>query len=218
MNFVQKRIPGLLAVLVLFSAIGSLTAADVNKIIKKVQNTYDDMDNLTASFVQVETFKLTGTQTETAGKIYIKEGKKYRFESEDQVVVTDGKSVWTYNNISKQLLIDHVRENSGALLPRDMLFKYPKNHYASLLGEEKDGSENVFVVRLDPKEDNAGFLSYVKLWIRDKTWLIQKIEAVDLNGNSSLYKIKNIDARTKLADSLFTYSAPAGAEVVDMRK
>lgn len=218
MNFVQKRIPGLLAVLILFSAIGSLTAADVNKIIKKVQNTYDDMDNLTASFVQVETFKLTGTQTETAGKIYIKEGKKYRFESEDQVVVTDGKSVWTYNNISKQLLIDHVRENSGALLPRDMLFKYPKNHYASLLGEEKDGSENVFVVRLDPKEDNAGFLSYVKLWIRDKTWLIQKIEAVDLNGNSSLYKIKNIDARTKLADSLFTYSAPAGAEVVDMRK
>ncbi len=217
-RFGLKKITSLCILLALFFSLNGLAAADVNKIIKKVQNTYDDMDNLTASFVQVETFKLTGTQTETAGKIYIKDGKKYRFESEDQVVVTDGKSVWTYNNLSNQLLIDNVRENSGALLPRDMLFKYPKNHYASLLREEKDGYRTIFVVRLDPKEDTSGFLSAVKLWIQDKTWLIQKIEAVDLNGNSSLYKITNIDNHTKLTDDLFTYSAPAGADVVDMRK
>ncbi len=218
MNIFFKKTMHLMLLLLLFSSTTRLAAADVNKIIKKVQNTYDEMDNLTASFVQVETFKLTRTQAETAGKIFIKDGKKYRFESENQIVVTDGKSVWTYNNISNQLLIDNVRENSGALLPRDMLFKYPKNHYATLLREETDGSKKIFVVRLDPKEDASGFLSSVKLWVRDKTWLIQKIEAVDLNGNSSLYKITNMDAQTKLADSLFTYSAPQGAEVVDMRK
>ena len=217
-SFIFKRITSLCILLTLFLGFSRLAAADVNKIIKNVQNTYDDMDNLTASFVQVEIFKLTGTQTETVGKIYIKGGKKYRFESDDQIVVTDGKSVWTYNNISKQLLIDYVRENSGALLPRDMLFKYPKNHYASLLREESDGTKKVYVVRLDPKEDTSGFLSSVKLWIQDKTWLVQKIEAVDLNGNSSLYKINDIDDQTKLPDKLFTYSAPADADVVDMRK
>ena len=218
MNIVYKKVTALFVLLMLLSGVSQLAAANVNKIIKNVQNTYDDMDNLTASFVQVETFKLTGTQTETAGKIFIKDGKKYRFESEDQIVVTDGESVWTYNNISNQLLIDNVRENSGALLPRDMLFKYPKNHYATLLKEETGGVKKVYVVRLDPKEDTSGFLSSVKLWVQDKTWLIQKIEAVDLNGNSSLYKITNIDHSTKLADDLFSYSAPAGADVVDMRK
>ena len=218
MNIVYKKVTALFVLLMLLSGVSQLAAANVNKIIKNVQNTYDDMDNLTASFVQVETFKLTGTQTETAGKIFIKDGKKYRFESEDQIVVTDGERVWTYNNISNQLLIDNVRENSGALLPRDMLFKYPKNHYATLLKEETGGVKKVYVVRLDPKEDTSGFLSSVKLWVQDKTWLIQKIEAVDLNGNSSLYKITNIDYSTKLADDLFSYSAPAGADVVDMRK
>ncbi len=216
MNIVYKKVTALFVLLMLLSGVSQLAAANVNKIIKNVQNTYDDMDNLTASFVQVETFKLTGT--ETAGKIFIKDGKKYRFESEDQIVVTDGERVWTYNNISNQLLIDNVRENSGALLPRDMLFKYPKTHYASLLREETGGVKKVYVVRLDPKEDTSGFLSSVKLWVQDKTWLIQKIEAVDLNGNSSLYKITNIDYSTKLADDLFSYSAPAGADVVDMRK
>ena len=57
--------------------ISSLSAADVNKIISKVQDKYDKMKYLTATFKQVETFKLTGSQTENVGKIYIA-GDKYR--------------------------------------------------------------------------------------------------------------------------------------------
>ncbi len=193
-------------------------AQDVNDIIENVQDTYDDMDNLSAQFVQVQTFKLSGNRTEAKGRIYIKDGKKYRFESEDQVIVTDGKDVWTYNAISQQLLIDHVRENSGAFLPRDLLFKYPKTHYATLLKTESGKKHKVFVIRLDPKEDSQGFLKNIKIWVEDKTWLINKIETTDLSGNSSLFMIKNMDYHTKISDDLFQFKAPEGADVVDMRQ
>ena len=141
--------PGILFILVILFVFGKthVLAQDVNDIIENVQDAYDDMDNLSAQFVQVQTFKLSGNQTETKGKIYIKDGKKYRFESEDQVIVTDGKDVWTYNAISQQLLIDHVRENSGALLPRDVLFKYPKTHYATLLKTEDGKKHKIFIIR-----------------------------------------------------------------------
>ncbi len=212
--------PSILFILVILFVFGKthVLAQDVNDIIENVQDTYDDMDNLSAQFVQVQTFKLSGNQTETKGKIYIKDGKKYRFESEDQAIVTNGKDVWTYNAISQQLLIDHVRENSGALLPRDLLFKYPKTHYATLLKTEKGKKHNVFVIRLDPKEDSQGFLKNIKIWVEDKTWLINKIETTDLSGNSSLFMIKNMDYHTKISDDMFQFKAPEGADVVDMRQ
>lgn len=193
-------------------------AQDVNKIIKNVQKTYDKLDNLSATFVQTETFKITGSQTETIGKIYIKDGIQYRFESDDQSIVTDGKNVWTYNQLSNQLLIDHVRENSGALLPRDLLFKYPKNHYATLIGEEGTKASKVFIVRLDPKEDHTGYLSSIKLWVKNKSWHIIKVEAFDLGGNSSRFEIQDMNTDTKIPTDYFSYSAPEGADVVDMRK
>ena len=126
--------------------------------------------------------------------------------------------MWTYNQISNQLLIDHVRENSGALLPRDLLFKYPKNHYATLIAEEGTKKHKVFVVRLDPKEEQSGFLSSIKLWIQDKSWHILKIETFDLGGNSSRFEIKDMDTKTKIPADYFNYTAPEGADVVDMRK
>ncbi len=207
----------ILLTVILFGKI-DLFAQDVNDIIENVQDTYDDMDNLSAHFLQRQTFKLSETLTETKGKIYIKNGKKYRFESEDQVIVTDGKDVWTYNAISQQLLIDHVRENSGAFLPRDLLFKYPKTHYATLLKTEPGKAHKQFLIRLDPKEDSQGFLKNIKIWVEDETWLINKIETTDLSGNSSLFIITNMDYHTKISDTLFQFKAPEGADVVDMRQ
>jgi len=201
---------------VLFFA-GSLIGADVNKIIKNVQKKYDKMDYLTATFKQIETFKLTGSQTEAVGKIFIADGEKYRFESEDQIIVTDGKSIWTYNAISKQLLIDNVREDSGALLPRDLLFKYPKKYFATLLSENKVDKNTVFVIRLDPKENVYGYIKSIKLWVTEKVWMVNKIETTDMNGNTSLFEITDQDNKTKISAQKFIFQADEDTEVVDMR-
>lgn len=194
-----------------------LYAADVNKIISKVQDKYDNMKYLTATFKQVETFKLTGSQTENIGKIYIAGGNKYRFESEDQVIVTDGKSVWTYNSISKQLIIDEVRENSGALIPRDLLFKYPQKYYATLLSESKENGKKLYLIRLDPKGQVYGYVKSLKIWVEDDQWLIHKIESTDVNGNKSVYEITDQDTKSKIGEDMFKFVPGKDTEVVDMR-
>lgn len=197
--------------------ISEINAADVNKIISKVQDKYGNIKYLTAMFKQVEIFKLTGSQTENIGKIYITGGEKYRFESEDQVIVTDGKSVWTYNSMSKQLLIDEVRENSGALIPRDLLFKYPQKYFATLLSESKENDKKLYLIRLDPRDEVYGYVKSIKIWVDDDEWLIHKIESTDINGNKSLYEITNQDTKSKISEDMFHFIPGEDTEVVDMR-
>lgn len=202
---------------VLFLFFSLASAQDVKDIIENVQETYDEITDLSASFEKVETFKLTGTKNKTIGKLYIKNGTKYRFESEDQTIVTDGKSVWTYNGLTNQLIIDRLRKNSGALLPRDMLYKYPREYYSTLLRTEKKSGKDVYVIKLDPQEGVHGFVKSMKIWVEEDSWLVHKIETTDLNGNASLFLISKINTRKKLPEDLFLYKAGKGMKVVDMR-
>lgn len=204
--------------LILFLLSGAiLFAQDVEEIIEEMQERYTDMEDMSATFKKVDRFKLTGSVSETKGKIYIKEGEKYRFESEDQVIVTDGKSVWSYNAITNKLIIDKVRKNSGAFLPRDMLFKYPKEFYSTLLKEEEIEGENHFIVRMDPRGNKHGFVKSMKVWIEEDAWLIKKIEVTDLNDNISMYVISNLKVDQKLKDTFFSYQATEGVKVIDVR-
>ena len=192
-------------------------AKDVKDIIKNVQKKYDDIENFEASFEKIETFQLTGTKNVTSGKLYVKNGKKYRFETEDQLIISDGKTVWTHNRINNQVLIDKVRKNSGALLPRDILFKFPKTHYATLLGEDKVNNKKAYIVKLEPKEDVQSYFSSIKIWVIDKKWQIVKIEITDLNGNKSIFNLSKISTQKDLPDELFTFKATPDMDVVDMR-
>jgi chaperone LolA len=195
-----------------------LLAMDAKDVIKKVQKKYDHIKNFQATFEKIETFQLTGSREKSAGKLFIKNGKKYRFETEDQWVISDGKTVWTFNRINNQVLIDKVRKNSGALLPRDILFKYPKTHFATLVGQEKRDGKKVYIIKLEPKEDNQGYFSSVKIWVENRSWNIVKIEVTDLNGNKSIFELSKIDTKSTIPDSLFTFTPQPDVNVVDMRE
>jgi len=195
----------------------NIIAQDIEDIIEEVQEAYDEMKDMSAVFKRVESFKLTGTISETVGKIFIKDGEKYRFESDDQTIVTNGETVWTYNAINKQVIVDRVRKNSGAMLPRDMLFKYPKEYYSTLLKKEKLGDLDIFVLKLDPRENTHGYIKSMKIWVEDDEWLIHRIETTDLNDNTSTFEISGIVIDQNLKDTFFMLSPNEDMNVVDMR-
>jgi outer membrane lipoprotein carrier protein len=202
--------------ILLFCA-GTYPAESISKIIKEVQKKYEQIGNLSADFSQIESFKLTGSENETSGKIYVKNGIKFRLETEDQTVVTDGKTVWTYSTMNNQVLIDRVKEGEGSLLPRDLLFKYPRDYYATLLEETKIGNEKYYCIKLDPKEGVQGYIKTMKMWIHPKSYIISKIEYTDFNTNVSTFEIRKADITTVLPDSLFIFEPGSDMQVVDLR-
>ena len=205
-------------IIVLLSLLVSLVIAqDESDIIEEVQDLYEDIEYFSADFIQKEQFKLTGSENETKGKIYIKNGTEYRLETEDQIVVTDGKVVWSYSPHNNQVIVDNVKEGDASLLPRDMLFRYPKNYFSNLLKEEKIGTSKYYVLKMTPKEDVHGYIKSLKIWVNTESYLINKIEYDDLNDNTSLFQIEKMDIKSELPDSLFIFNPPPQSELIDMR-
>ncbi len=205
-------------VLILICVLTSgLLSADVTDIIKEIQDKYEDIEYLSAEFVQLEQYKLTGTVNETRGKIFIKDGVQYRLETEDQSVATDGETVWTYSKFNNQVLIDRVKEGDGSLLPRDLLFKYPRDYLASLLEQVEMNGQDFYIIKLDPKEGVYGFIKTMKIWVNEDDYIIHKIEYMDFNDNVSTFEIQKVDIEKKLPDGLFKFRIKEGMEVVDLR-
>ena len=204
-----------LSILFLFAAISS--AQSVDDIVEEIQERYENLENLSAEFKQVEHFQLTGSKNETEGKIFIKNGTQYRLETEDQVIVTDGVTVWTYSMFNNQVLIDRVKKNDASVLPRDLLFKYPHDYYASLLNTEDYEDEEHYILKLDPKEDTHGYVKSMKIWVNSDNYLISKIEYTDFNDNISTFAIQKIDIKKDLKESFFIFKVPEGVEIVDLR-
>ena len=145
-----------IAILLIFVTT-AFSGESASKILKKIVKKYNNIENFTAEFVHTEYFNLTGSKNETMGKINIKEGVKYRLVTDDQIIVTDGKIVWTYSPFNNQVLIDNVKEGDGSLLPRDLLYKYPKEYYATLLEELEVDDDKYYILKLDPKENIHGY-------------------------------------------------------------
>ena len=204
-------------IMIILSLIFTAWAQSIDDIVEEIQERYEDLQNLSAEFVQSEYFKLTGSKNETRGKIYVKNGVKYRLETEDRTIVTDGESVWTYSLFNNQVLVDRAKKNDGSLLPRDLLFKYPREYYASLLDEVVYNDEDHYIVKLDPKEETHGYVKTMKIWVNCDSYLISKIEYTDFNDNTSTFAIQKIDIEKILPDSFFNFQVPEGVEVVDLR-
>jgi len=206
----------LLFVFVLFQANVSLAKKDGNEIIEKVRDKYKDLTSLKAEFTQTFVWELAGETQSVKGTLYVKGDKHYRIETEDQLVVTDGATVWTFSKKGEQVIIDLIDNSSGGQLPKDLLFQYAKDYKAKFLAEEKVDGHDTYALALEPKEEDA-LLHSMKIWVDKDDWFTRKIEQVDINENINTYTIKKIEENPELDASLFKFEIPEAVEVVDLR-
>jgi len=187
-----------------------ITAQD---IIQNVQNVYKDIADAKASFTQ--TIKFSGTKSQSSsGTLYIKKENKYRIETGNQIIITDGTTSWAYNLNKKQVVIDYYKETDNTFSPNKYLFQYPENFFSDLEGSEKLSGSDVYVLKLNPRE--SGYVKSAKLWVDMSDWIIKKIQIVT-EESTSTYIVKNVQLNIGLNNTKFTFTPPEGVEVIDMR-
>jgi outer membrane lipoprotein carrier protein len=205
---------GLLLAAVLTSAQEKeITAKDVAEF---VQQRYQAMDDVVAKFTQHVTFNFSKIEQTFAGTLTMKKPNKYRVESEHQTIVTNGTVVWSYSPFNKQVLVDRYKENQNTLSPEKFLLSLPAQYYTTLLGKGKIASMETVVLKLVPKDDQS-FIKSVKMWVQEKTWLVRKVLVLDVNDTETEYTINDLRINTHVNESFFSFTPPAGTEVVDLR-
>ena len=214
MNYIKTIIITVFAIFIAikfsFAQGDNITAQD---IIQNVQNTYKDIDDAKASFSQTVKYNSSKSQT-SSGTLYIKKENKYRIETSSQILVTDGTTSWSYSPGKKQVVIDNYKETGNSFSPNKYLFQYPENFYSDLSGTETMGGKDVYVLKLKPRE--GGMVKSATLWVGKDDWLIKKI-LIQTDESTTTFNVKNIQINPGLSNSKFTFTAPEGVEVIDMR-
>jgi chaperone LolA len=200
----------------LMTVVGRQKELTVREITDRLQKKFDSMQDATIRFTQHVKFGFSKIEQSTQGALTMKRPNKYRVELEHQTIVTNGSVVWSYSPANKQVLIDRYKENQNSLSPEQFLLNLPAQYYTTLLGKEKVENAETYVLKLVPKDDQS-FIKSVKMWVEDGTWIVRKVQIIDVNDTETVYTVVELKINTRVNDALFTFTPPAGTEVVDLR-
>ena len=205
-----------MAIISLICTFAALAGDSAEDIVARLQKKYDAIRDASVTFDQSTVFGVSNAEQSVTGKLFMKKGNKYRIETESQTTVTDGKSVWSYAKVNKQVLIDKYKEDPKSFSPDKILVNVPDNYTSIVLGKEKVGGTESTIVKLSPKTGKPN-VKWMKFWVDTDNWLMRKVQILDISDNLTSYSISDTRLNPGIADSVFRFEVPPGVEVIDLR-
>jgi len=189
---------------------------DADDVIKNVQKRYKSAKDIIIDFNRVFIWSLSTNLDTLVGKIYIMGDNYLKYETNEQIFITDGRYVWSYSSLTNQTIIDIFKSDEDEVLPKELIFNFNKRYNSRLIERENVEGVNCYVLEGIPKNENLEIKS-LKIWIESKKWVTKKIEYVNLNDNIIVYNILNVKFNNKLKRDFFKFESPKGAEIIDLR-
>lgn len=190
---------------ILIILLGFTFQVDELNTITEMQNKFESITNLQAEFKQS-----AGSTNFLLGKFYFKKENSYRIELPNNIIISDGKSIWNEDLKRNKVVISSVEEDPLAFSLAEYIYEYPKK---CKVIEEKHN--NGFLITLLPSDSNLNFKS-AKLMI-NSDFLITKIDVIDFAGNKFVLKFSDIKTDVDLKDSFFVFEDSLNKKIIDIR-
>ena len=148
---------------ILILAVNLNGSAEEQKIMDRVEKTVRNANTLSISFQEKFIWKMTGEENTLSGTLLMAGDDRFRIETEDQTIVSDGKTLWTYSKPTNRVLIDKLAETEEALLPRQLLLQYTRGYSATRLPDENILGVSCIVLLFTDTEGSS-YYSKWKIW------------------------------------------------------
>ncbi len=204
-----------LAIISIF--LGTVSAQEFTPaaVLENVRAHYSHMSDLSALFTQNVKMKFKKTGQSATGAVKIKKGNKYRLETDQQTIVTDGVTIWMYNPRTKQVLRDAYRQNRVQFSPDKFLLGLPKEFTA--LSLEKDSNDIILSLQPAKTSTTSSMMTTLRVWISPDSWMFHSIEITDKNATVTRFDLTEIRFNKGIADNTFTFDITPEMKVVDMQ-
>jgi len=149
-----------------------------------------------------------------SGTIYV-EGDKFRIELMGQIIISDGKNMWTVIKDSKEVMLSALDpDDPSNISPTKILEEYSDYNAKFEKGQRKN---NLKTMVLTSKKKST--FNKVTITIDASKYLVKKFSLYDDDGNVFSYDIFNFKANVDFPDGTFTYDPKEfpGYELEDMR-
>ena len=202
--------------------VGNVSSIDGPEVIGKVQKQFDKVKSLSARFEKRHFWKLVDQTQSVKGALHVQKPNRFRLESEIRTVVTDGETVWSYDPQNEQVLLNDyvaVEDDSSyekLLFDLVLLGGYEDRFTPTYDGEAKVRGRRCHLVDLRSNAQDA-YVETVRLWIDRKNWIVRHVEYQNINGDVTTYELEQVKRNKKPKEGLFSFVAPTGVEIVDLR-
>ncbi len=209
------RFKWLLVVALLFA--GALQAKNSPEgLLKKTLDKMTSYHNFKANLSYTMDNKQMKIHEKKSGTIFV-EGDNFRIELAGQIIISDGKNVWTIIKDSKEVMLTAVdTTNPSSFSPTAILRRYVD--YKVRMEKHSDkGSHIKTLVLTSKKETNFKKLTLV---IDESKLLLKDFSLYDKQGNVFTYHISNFHSNLKTAPGTFTFRPedfPGYGKPEDMR-
>jgi chaperone LolA len=207
----------ILALLFCFFSASFSFALTTEEIVNKTESSYRSLKDLAFDYDKTWQSDYFKKEKKSAGKMYFKNPNKYRIESKDEEIVSDGKLVWVYSKENQQVIINLAGKSKNVFQPNQIFSNFKNDYHIKLIVIEKIDEVSCYKLELLPKKESAS-IRQMQLWVDKNNFLAKKMVYSDESDNQTILLFRNFKKNSGLRDSKFVYKIPSGIEVVDMRK
>lgn len=204
----------LLSILLIAGSLFSQQSS-ASDVLEKIRSRYQQMNDAAATFTQTVKLRYSKNGQPMSGTVKIKKGNKYRIETQQQIIATDGVTVWMYTPKTKQVLIDRFRANRQPFSPDKFLLGLPSD----FTSESVVYKDSQYALKLVPKAGNVIYSSIASLtvWTTEEQWLVHTVEIIEKNGTSKTITLSDIQFNKGISDAAFRFTVTGDMHVVDMK-
>ena len=184
-------------------------AQDGDALVRRVQERYAQIRTVRARFDQE-----IGGQT-LSGRLTLR-GDAYRIELPGQTLVSDGATAWSYAAADNAVLVSAATDDEQSIQPGRFFTEFPDRFTARRLTPTTLGGIRVERLGLTPLSPTDGIAS-ATLFVRASDLVPIRLEATAAGGGTLTLALRDVEVNPDVAASAFRFTAPAGAEVVDLR-
>lgn len=188
---------------------------DVPKILKGVQEHYNNIKTLQVTFTEKSAFQ-GRTRTEK-GELYLRKPGRMRWDYTSpagKVFVSDGKYIYMYTPSDNRYERTPMKETEDMRAPLAFLLgRLNFNDDFREFKAQPDGRGNAFITAL-PKSDKMPYTE-VTFLVSPADSVIHWLRVRNQDGSEMEFVFENEKKNPPLKEGLFKFTPPPGAEVVD---
>jgi len=186
------------------------------KAIKNIETVLKKAGAMRIHFKETYFWSLSGSEQSGQGDLLLEGEDRFRAVMQGQVLVSDGKTLWSHNIAEKQVVIDKLDARNDSMLPRRILFHYTRDYNPRIAGKEKVAGVACLKLIFTTSTGETMFPEVV-VWVNEATWMIVQVKQKDLNDNTTTYRLEKVAVNQKFSKADFVLTIPEDCEVVDMR-
>jgi outer membrane lipoprotein-sorting protein len=148
----------------------------------------------------------------------VSKGSKYKLNINNQEIICDGKTVWTYLKEANEVQVNDVNLKNDAITPANIFTMYETGFIFKFIDEKKEGGKIIQTIELIPVDKNKKFFK-AQLRINKENSQLISSKIFNKDGSHFMYTISKFTSNQPAADDIFTFNKASHpkVEIIDLR-